>query len=396
MPFDVRMLQEDDAEAAWKLGSLAFGYHAQPMPEKFGATPGRVTWGVFDESGRLVAKAVDRAQGQWFGGRLVPASGVAGVAVVPELRRAGLGRIVLTRLLAEARDRGGAISALFPTTPFPYRRLGWEEVGALTYYTLPTAGLAGAAPAAQGVTLRPATVDDVQSVYDLYDRTARESTGMMERSGPLFDSTPQELLEAFDGLTVAVGPSGSIDGYASWNRGPGYETTGKITVFDLITATGEAASALLSMFAGWASVAPTTALRLAYPDPVLYFVASSQIRVEKRQPWMLRLVDAARAVQARGWPGHLDGAVDLELDDPACPWNAGLHRLVVSGGQARLEPGGTGAVRLDSRGLAVWYAGAASPAVLRRGGLLTGGDSQTDAFLQAATAGPAPVLHDYF
>ena len=29
----------------------------------------------------LVAKAVDRRQGHWFGGRLVPASGVAGVAV---------------------------------------------------------------------------------------------------------------------------------------------------------------------------------------------------------------------------------------------------------------------------------------------------------------------------
>ena len=395
MPFDVRMLQEDDAEAAWKLGSLAFGYHAQPMPETFGPTPSRVTWGVFDDSGRLIAKAVDRDQGQWFGGRLVPTSGVAGVAVVPELRRAGLGRIVLTRLLAEARDRGAAISTLFPTTPFPYRRLGWEEVGALTYYALPTAGLAAAGPS-PGVTLRPATIDDVQGVYDLYDRTARESTGMMERSGPLFDTTPEELLGAFDGLTVAVGPSGSIDGYATWKRSAGYEATGQLTAHDLITATGEATSTLLSMFGGWASVAPTTVLRLAYPDPVLYFVASSQMRVEKRQPWMLRMVDAARAVRARGWPDHLEGSVDLEIADPVCPWNAGPQRLVISGGQARLEPGGTGAVRLDSRGLAVWYAGAASPAVLRRGGLLTGGDPQTDAFLQAATAGPAPALHDYF
>jgi predicted acetyltransferase len=395
MPFDVRELTEDDAEAAWKLGSLAFGYHAQPMSQTHRTTPGRVSWGVFDDAGRLIAKAVDRDQGQWFGGRLVPTSGVAGVAVVPELRRAGLGRIVLTRLLAEVRQRGAAISTLFPSTPFPYRRLGWEEVGALTYYALPTASLA-AAPPSPGVALRPATVEDVPGIYALYDRMARESTGMMDRTGPLFQATPEDLLGAFDGLTVAAGPAGSIDGYASWNRSPGTDASSKITAYDLIAATGEATGALLSMFAGWASVAPTTVLRLAYPDPVMYFVASSHARVDRRQPWMLRVVDAARAVAARGWPRRLDGAVDLVLDDPVCPWNAGPHRLVISDGEARLEPGGTGAVRLDARGLGVWYAGAASPAVLRRSGLLAGGDPETDAFLQAATAGPPPALHDYF
>lgn len=47
------------------------------------------------------------------------------------------------------------------------------------------------------------------------------------------------------------------------------------------------------------------------------------------------------------------------------------------------------------RGLALLYAGAADPAVLRRAGLLSG-DNRSDAFLQAATAGPAPALLDSF
>jgi predicted acetyltransferase len=131
--YDIRALTADDAAAAWKLGSLAFGYHGNPMPETFAATAeGRTSWGVF-EGAALIAKAVDREQGQWFGGRVVPTSGVAGVAVIPEARSSGLGRVVLTKLLQEARARGAAISTLFPSTPFPYRALGWEEVGALTY-----------------------------------------------------------------------------------------------------------------------------------------------------------------------------------------------------------------------------------------------------------------------
>jgi Sterol carrier protein domain len=78
-----------------------------------------------------------------------------------------------------------------------------------------------------------------------------------------------------------------------------------------------------------------------------------------------------------------------------CPWNSGPQRLVLDGGDGRLEPGGSGAVRFTMRGLAVWYAGAADPAVLRRAGLLAGYDG-ADAFLAAASAGPRPALQDYF
>jgi hypothetical protein len=92
---------------------------------------------------------------------------------------------------------------------------------------------------------------------------------------------------------------------------------------------------------------------------------------------MLRVLDARAAVAARGWPPHATGSADLELDDDVCPWNSGAHRLVLEGGSARLEPRGTGAVRLTTRGFAVLYAGAAGPAVLRRPGMLAGGDPDT-------------------
>lgn len=53
-------------------------------------------------------------------------------------------------------------------------------------------------------------------------------------------------------------------------------------------------------------------------------------------------------------------------------------------------------MRLTARGLAVLYASAGDPSLLRRAGLLAGGDVGSDHFLQAATAGPAPALLDYF
>ncbi|MBB2943526.1 putative acetyltransferase, partial [Actinoplanes lutulentus] len=394
--YQVRLLGPEDQQLAWNLGSLAFGYHERPMPEGWASdSPGRRTVGVFDPAERLVAKAVDREQGQWFGGRVVPVSGVAGVATAAELRGRGLGRLVLTRLLHDARERGAVISTLFDTTPGPYRALGWEEVGALVYWTAPTRVLAEIRPDTT-TTLRPATEADIPAVDEIYREVARTGTAMMERSGPAFGATPAQLLADYHGFTVAVDDTGTIVGYASWNRGPGYDASGTLTVHDLIGLTPEATRTLLAMLGGWASVAPTVLIRLGAADPAWSLLARGDAKPETTQPWMLRVVDASGAVAARGWPRHLTGEVDLELIDDVCPWNQGRHRLVLSGGNARLEPGGAGTVRLTPRGLAAWYAGAATPQQLRRSGFLTGGDADTDELLRTATAGPVPTLHDYF
>jgi predicted acetyltransferase len=391
--FTLRRLTPEDAPAAFKLGSLTFGYHAEPMPEGYNPTKtGLVSFGAFDSEGRLVAKAVDREQGQWFGGKVVPTSGVGGVAVVPDKRRKGLARLVLSRLLHEARDRGAAISTLFPTTPFPYRRLGWEEVGALTYHALPASALAGIRPDPR-VALRPATLGDFSAVAALYREVAAAGTGLMERSRPLF-TQGDEVFEHFDGFTVAV-EDGAIVGYASWNRGPGYDASSKLTVYDLIGSTHGATATLLTMIAGWASVAPNIVLRLPDQDPAFLHFAFSGTRIESRQTWMARMVDTQAAISARGWPPHLTGRVDLELGDDICPWNEGRFVLELSGGEAKLSPGGEGTVRLEARGVGLWYCGAATPANLRRAGLLTG-PAGDDALLQAATAGPVPSLLDYF
>jgi predicted acetyltransferase len=393
--YDVRRLTEPELAAAWELTRLAFGAEREPPPGWLAPRPGREPWGMFDDSGRLVAKATDREQAHWFGGRLVPATGIAGVVVVPELRGTGLAGRVLTPMWAAARNRGAVLATLFRTTPTPYRRLGCEDVGALSWTTVPTAALAGLRrPAA--ITLRAAELAEVPAVLEIYRTVARAEAGLMERSGPLFDTSAEAVLAGHDGLTVAVGPDGAIEGYASWDRGPGYDAAARLSVPDLFGLTGDATTALLAMLGSWAPVAPALALRLPEPDPAGWLAHLAGARTESTDRWMLRVLDARGAVAARGWPAHVRGEVELLLDDGVCPWNAGPHRLVLTDGSAILESGGAGAVRMSARGLAVLYAGAAGPALLRRAGLLSGGTAADDAFLQAATTGPAPRLLDYF
>jgi predicted acetyltransferase len=396
MSVTVRRLTDADGTASWQLSRLAFGGPAEPPPERRPVdAAGVVGFGAFDPSGRLLAKAIDLEHSYWYGGRLLPAMGVAGVAVAPEARGSGVLAQVVGALLANARERGAVVSALFPTTATPYRRLGWERAGALTWTTLPTVALASVRRPA-GVELRSAEEADVPALVDAYRAGAREGTGMLDRSGPLFEAEPAAVLAGFDGITVAVGAGGAVQGYASWNRGSGYDADSVLTVFDLVGRTPDATRALLAMLGSWRSVTPTLHLRLAEADPAWLLTGMDGARVRGTQAWMFRLVDAAAALAARGWPPHVSGAVDLELTDPQCPWNAGPLRLELDAGEAHVTPGGAGAVRLPPNGLAALYAGAVPPALARRAGLLAGGDDRTDAFLTAAFAGPRPGLLDYF
>jgi len=389
---DVRPLDPTDRAAADELRRLAFG-GPRPTggPGPAFPQPGRNAWGLV-EDGRLAAHAVDRVSTHWFGGREVPASGISAVTVASADRGRGYARTLLAALLGAARDRGAAIATLFPTAPALYRGLGWEQAGSLTWSDLPTAALAGVRPPA-GTTLRAASRADSAAIRGLYTEVARAGSGYLDRTGPLFATQP---VDALDGVTLALGPDGAVDGYVGWDRGAGTGSGARLTAYDVIGRTGDATVGLLATLGGWSAVTPTLRLRLPDPDPVQWLLPTSVPLATSTSPWMLRLVDVPRAVTARGWAAHLDAAVDLDIVDDVCRWNAGRHRLEVAAGTGRLISGGAGTVRIGARGLALLYAGGVTAAALRRAGLLDGGDDATDRALTALAAGPRPALLDYF
>jgi predicted acetyltransferase len=399
---DIRPLgPQDDPEIEIDLSRRAFGpVDAAEREDRLADAravygTGRA-FGAFDGS-RAVAAGMFHDMRQWWRGRPVRMAGVGGVKVAPEERGRGTGRALMTELLRQIAGRGYALSVLFPATVPLYRSLGWELAGDLHEAVIPTRSLAalpppdGARPA-----LRRAGPQDAAEVIAVTEAVYESS----RYSGPgSYDAaTVARWWLADDNDFCYLAP----DGFLSY-RWHGRERD--IFVSFLLAASPETTRALWSIVASHVSMARQVRAVVPPADPVAWLTREPDVALSVREPWMLRVVNAAAAVAGRGFPAPVGLAATLRIDDEQLPANTGGWLLEVSGGRGSLtrdsaitrhsgSPGAPGPVTLGARGFAALYAGVPM-ATLRRAGLAAGGDVRADDALDAAFAGPAFMLEDF-
>ena len=145
------------------------------------------------------------------------------------------------------------------------------------------------------------------------------------------------------------------------------------------------------------SIAKKVVAYVAPDDPIHLLLPEEVAHETYVKRWMLRVMDASKAVAARGFSPAVTGSAALALGDPLLPGNSGSWRLEVSGGRGELTPAKTtnASLRLGPNGFAALYAG--TPVhVLRTAGLVSGGEPAGDEVLDAAFAGRAAYLLEYF
>ncbi len=387
-----------DLDGLWELFRLGFGAAATDREAwTRGLDPSRAL--VLDGPGGEVAAASHiRRFDQWFGGRPVPLAGYSPVAVLPEHRGRGWGRAATAGQFADLRDRGEVIAGLFPASVQLYRSVGFELAGSYVHRRLPAAHLAALAPAPE-VRVRRGTVDDVGAVHRCYDRLARRLDGPLTRHDAWWARRlPPDLADTV--LYVVDHPVdvGELDGYASYRHGPArapYDYS--VVVSEVQAARPDQLRALWRVVGSSGSQAPDVEVIGPAEDPLLLLLgAADPTAVRSEIRWMLRLVDAAGAVAARGWNPTVRGRVDLVVADDHAPWNAGRWQLEVDGGEGRLTPGGAGTVEATIGGLSSWWSGYASARTLATTGHLRTSDPVALATLDGLGAASPPTLVDFY
>ncbi|WP_332641770.1 GNAT family N-acetyltransferase [Aeromicrobium sp.] len=389
MDLDIRQLTDSDMKQAMRLGSESFGNPPTPDADLPSSTrEGREWFGAFDGD-LLVAQAINREFHSWFGGVAIPTAGVAFVGVTAEYRGRGIVRPLFDAVLTSAIERGSVVSALFPTAPRIYRGLGYERITDLIVANVPTSALTGLPQSS--TTTRRATIDDLAAIRTVYDAWSSEQNGPLTRTSPSMGGiVDADGLAAFSGITLAVDSTGTITGYAAWNRGEGYEADAKIEVLDLIAREAEAYRALLNTLGSFAGVAPTTTIRTSGDDVVRLLLPTSHWQVTASTPYMLRVLQVDKALSLRGYPRAITAELPFSVDGES-------HMLSMNAGVGRCEPATHQDTReLTPQGLAALYAGAQSCANLRSTSQLTGGDIADDETFDAAFGGRQVHIRDYF
>ena len=409
---DIRQLsQADDLDAEVELRRRAFG----PMNDAERALTRSVTsdsvadgrhFGAF--AGQLmVAAARYLDMRQWWHGRSTAMAGVAGVKVAPEQRGRGIGKALMTELLAAIAARGYPVSVLYPATAPIYRSLGWELAGAQYHAELPARSLGtllppggsgaplppGGSAAPLRASLRQAGPDDAAGVIEVIGAVHQQARHCGPATRDIGDvrrwlSDPHLFSYLAPGAFLAYRWHGSDLG---------------LRVECAVATSAQETREIWGVVASHATVAQRVRAQLSPDDPVGWLTREPDADLVHRTPWMLRVLDAPAAVSARGFPAAAGLAVAVRLDDPQLAANSGLWQLEVSGGRGSLVPcltdnastaSAVPPVSLGPRGFAAMFAGVPLP-TLRSAGLAAGGDPGTDDALDCAFAG-TPFLLDYF
>lgn len=390
---DIRPLAPGEAEQAFALRVHAFGdaTHVPYDPDEIYAP---------DEH-RLVAVEGDRVVGhlavwpvrQAFLGRAVPMGAVSAFAVAHDQRGRGIGSRMLAAALDHMADAGLAISTLYPSTPVPYRRWGWEFAGEHVLRRVATRALLDVPEPAAPVTLRPYAPEDLDALVELRDRLTAAEPGALVGGRRWLARALQVASDEPDLAVVATRderPSGLLLAEKTASDTSIYG----LHVREVFGEDREVERALLRCVAHHHTVADMTVLRSRPADPLLYELAALTRPDRDGEHFMTRIVDVRAAIAARAWP-PVAARVALAIGDARRPANDGRFVLEVDDRVGALTPGGSGRATIDVGALASLYTGFATPAGLVRAGRLRAGPDDV-ASLAAAFTSPAPAMRDSY
>lgn len=292
-------------------------------------------------SGRTVAGLIIIPMGQYFGGRSVPMHGVAGVGVAPEARGQGAAPELMRRTLREMRESGVPISGLYPAAQKLYRAVGYEQAGSRFEVRIPAQAIGLRRPVSDGLVTREMEPRDREAVTALYSVFARANDGNLDRGPLAWDRIERPPPSRTDPARVFVieGPLG-LEGYIYLNQQmPAPPAGGKheVHVHDMAAATPAAALALWSFLGGYASLATDIIWHAGPAHPLLAMLPEQPYRMTLRHHWMLRIVDIAAALRARGYPAGVRASLRLEVSDAVLPSNSGGWLLEIAEGKAGVE-----------------------------------------------------------
>ncbi|MFJ2959481.1 GNAT family N-acetyltransferase [Streptomyces sp. NPDC087270] len=331
MTAEIRTLEESDV-ADWVRAQYA-GFHLGPSVDAEVVATRRSlidlsrSRGAFDR-GRCVATFRSMPRELTVpGGAAVPASAVTNVSVTATHRRRGLAGRMMAADIADAKERGDAVSILIAAEYPIYGRFGFGPATWVTNWEVDVARAAldhRYAGPDDGGRVDMATLAELgEAGPALHDRVRAATPGAIDRPPLWWRRTTGEVrLPEWKERYCALyrGPDGEVDGFVLWDvqdhHWPGKLPRAELTVGDLIAATPAAEQALWRFLFSMDWITRITSGYRA-PDDIMPLLLGDPraARPEAYADFMwLRVLDTPAALTARRYEGAATGLV-LQVHD---------------------------------------------------------------------------------
>ncbi|MFZ4430512.1 MAG: GNAT family N-acetyltransferase [Phycisphaerales bacterium] len=364
-------------DAVVRMTTFAFGTPAEPCRDWLANKVGTPNLRVVADGGKVFAAGGVLPMGQFFGGRSVPMTGVAGVSVAPEHRGRGHSVALMSGILHELHAQGTPLSSLYPATSRLYRRTGYEQAGQHCEHRFPVAHLpARRSPAS----VRRFTEADLAGVKACQGHGVARADGALDRSDYIWQRVFHPRTGKHEGFVVDdASLEGGIGGYLFMRQEQLSTGRHDLHLSDLVASTPVAAESLLHFLGQFGSMAANIVVRAAAMHPLFTLLDEPRhLSIHFHEYWMLRIVHLERALTMRGYPAGLREELHLDIDDPLLPANAGRWVLEVRDGQGAVTRGGHGSLQASIGGLAQVYSGQFAPRSLACVGRVRGDQASLD------------------
>ncbi len=386
---DVERLAELGARI-WRVSSIEKRREFYTEHPRFGLRDVRVA----ELDGQVVGSLVLYPLEVWVRGQKVPFTGIGSVCVSPEHRRRGVADTLMRSTLRELRQRGRALSGLYPWRGSYYSRFGYGVAEYVHQIAIAPATLPGDD---ESRWVRRSMLPDRPAVQALYDRIAQQGHFAVHRSQEWW--THRLWTYPGDWIVYEGRRRGQIEGYLYYevdhSNGP-FKLDVALTEF--VAATPAAHRGLVGYLASLADQVREI-MFVAPPDNAwLQLLRSAQnlrpgadISVYSdtgnvANGMMLRVTDVKLGLEAFPVRSSARGEIALEIADPVIPQNSKVYRVRASEGHlaVRVQAAQTRSrkrvprLKLDIGMLGPLIAGAISPTRAAEIGLIESASGGAD------------------
>jgi predicted acetyltransferase len=328
---EIRKITKQELVTLAQLHQYAYGYWSdqEARPEDLEFMDPDETLGLF-ENGELQSSLSVLNLQQSIRGVLKGMGGISMVGSYPEARHKGYVKALMQAAFSEMREKGLAVSMLEPFRESFYARFGYVPANGAFRLKAPLASLRSSSDANLGREWNFERVRGVQAKGTFLEFITE--FGPSHYHGFAIRPTMPDAewnRRNKDTLVVFVKRRGKVEAVARY-RIKGYmhfDQGGSLEVIEMHWRSLEAQDALFSFFAKHKDQVPDIRLRLPLDTAFHYWFTDlpNFIELQTWNPWMVRVVDAEKAVA--GLPAAQPGQITFKLVDPLCKWNNGTFTL---------------------------------------------------------------------